>query len=697
IKILSDKNKVVKKEMAYVFEEEKIMDISDLREGIYKVVCSFIKGDKKIDESEKPFEIKKIEWLGNKLGLGVIPKPWKPVEVKGKKVYVLLREYDFSKGIVGSVKCKGKEVLSRPVSLRGKIDGVSFVLKKPKKVKIMRKSDEYAEVLQEFEFKNIKFQIDQKIEFDGFSSVKLKIIPEKTISVENLILEFPVKKEIGECFHTARSISAWFGCVLPEKGGKIWTPLDGFYSRSGLWMKKEDGKYIPILKEKSKWMTVGSLIPYWYLGNEKGGISWCADNDKGWVVKDDIPSVEVMREKSGNVVVKINLIPVKTKLKKEREIGFGWMATPVKTPGKNWRKMPRWGAFFPYHGRSCTYSPWPDDDKMDLSIKVLKRLSKDFHIMPFTAYRAHNDRNEWEEYFRYEWCPERYGKFYTIGYYWDSLFPESLLDFSLYKFKKWIEATGVINGIYIDMIYPCLNFDTVRGTAYKLPDGRIQPGFNVMNMREIVKRYKCFLYSMGRKFPHVITHMTHCNIPMVLSFTDIAYEGECNYFTRSNFEKMKNFDSMDFWTPEILRSCDDVHSMGYRFQFLNPVRDKLPDRERDRKLRRTFEGILYLIDVKCPEIVGIENANFIPYYRNRSLTSTPSEDILISVWNMGEKWASVITNWSKKEKNLKIKIRKSLKNKGKIFDYENKKQIPLSNSEFEINVPARDFRIIFLE
>lgn len=692
LKITRRGNTVLEREIENT--NEKVIDIKNLKEGHYKISCEFLKNGREIEKCEKEFEIKKIKWLENNLGLGVIPEPWNPVEVKGKRVFVFLREYNFSNGIVSSVKSKGNEVLAAPVTLKGRINGTPFILGKPAKIRILKKSDEFAEVNQKFELKNIKFIVNQKVEFDGFSSVKLEIIPEKEVEIENLTLVFPVKKEIGECFHTARSIGAWFACRLPEKEGKIWSPLDGFYSRSGVWVKKENGKYVPNLKEKGKWMTVGSLIPYWYLGNENGGISWCADNDRGWVIKNDVPSVEVVREKGGNVVVKINFIPVKTVLEKKREINFGWMATPVKTPGKNWRRMPGWDAFFPYHGRSCPYSPWPDDDKLDFSVKVLKRLSKSYHIMPFIAYRASNDRNKWAEYFRYEWYPERNGEFYTIGYYWDSLFPESLLDFSLYKFKKWIEAADVIDGIYIDMIYPCLNFDTVRGTAYKLPDGRIQPGFNIMNMRNFVKRYKCLLYSMGRKFPHVITHMTHCNIPMVLSFTDIAYEGECNYFTRGNFEKMKNFDSMDFWVPDILRACDDVHAMGYRFQFLNPIRDRLPDPERDKKLRRAFEGILYLIDSKSPDIDGIEEAEFIPYYRNRSLVPGPSEDILISVWNMGEKWASVITNWSKEDKRVKIKIRNPLKRNGEIFDYEKKIKIPVSNSEFEINVPARDYGII---
>ncbi len=560
------------------------------------------------------------------------------------------------------------------------------------------------------------------MEYDGYTTVELTLGPagNEPVTVKSMTLEFPLVGDVGQSFHTGRRLGAWFACLVPDQPGTVWTPLDGFFARSGIWVKPGAGgaqstaervQYGTVeadLSQQAEWMTVGTFVPYWWLGSDRGGMSWCADNDRGWTLRDEVPSTELVREDDGTVTVKLNLIGAETRVDKPRTIRFGWQATPVKTPGPDWRTIPRWKSFFPPHGRSCTYAPWPDGDKWDHSIEKLRQFKRagqgrrDFHIMPFTAYRATDDKHEWAKYFRHEWYPDRRGPWEPIGHSWDSIMPESLVDYTVHRFKEWIEDSEVIDGVYVDMIYVLPNTDTLRGTAYRLPDGRVQPGFNVSNMRMVLKRYQGLFQQMKRTYPHVVAHMTHSNIPMVLSFADVAYEGECSYFTRGNFKKKDGLDPLSHWQPEILRATDDHTAMGYRYQWLHPIRDKHPDPKRDAALRRAFEVIPLITDATSPtQMPDINRARFVPFYRNRLLTPAgKAPPVRTSLWLTEAGWSAVVTNWSKQPATVELVLSKDLpKTVGTVYDIETGKPLVTLGPDagtLRLTIEPRDYRLVYL-
>jgi hypothetical protein len=91
----------------------------------------------------------------------------------------------------------------------------------------------------------------------------------------------------------------------------------------------------------------------------------------------------------------------------------------------------------------------------------------------------------------------------------------------------WYEflRRDVYDGIYIDDVFPTHNFNTVTGSAYELPDGRIQPGVSFFGFREYVKRLRHVLHAHGK--PSLITiHMTSTLIMPACSFVDLAWDGE---------------------------------------------------------------------------------------------------------------------------------------------------------------------------
>jgi hypothetical protein len=66
-------------------------------------------------------------------------------------------------------------------------------------------------------------------------------------------------------------------------------------------------------------------------------------------------------------------------------------------------------------------------------------------------------------------------------------FGRSRIDFGVWSHHRWKEEFG-IDGVYYDTCHFFPNYNTVSGTAYRLPDGRIQPGWTVFGQREYFKR-----------------------------------------------------------------------------------------------------------------------------------------------------------------------------------------------------------------
>ena len=90
--------------------------------------------------------------------------------------------------------------------------------------------------------------------------------------------------------------------------------------------------------------------------------------------------------------------------------------------------------------------------------------------------------------------------------------------------KKLVQAG--MDGIYYDNIRDWPVFDPARGPAYKLPDGRTQPFFDIFELREFIKRTAVMLYLNKKTFPDgrpvLMAHMTNTNIIPLMSFCNIT-------------------------------------------------------------------------------------------------------------------------------------------------------------------------------
>ncbi len=97
------------------------------------------------------------------------------------------------------------------------------------------------------------------------------------------------------------------------------------------------------------------------------------------------------------------------------------------------------------------------------------------YLMPYSEQSTADYNTEDWQYLRAEWE--------------DNPFCTPVNDYRLYQTERWIKA-GKLDGYYLDNICPRLNRNTRIGTAYLLPDGRVQPGFDLWAMRDYVKRLR---------------------------------------------------------------------------------------------------------------------------------------------------------------------------------------------------------------
>ncbi len=103
---------------------------------------------------------------------------------------------------------------------------------------------------------------------------------------------------------------------LSSMQGQLWSTLDTGRLGSG--------------------MSVGSFYPCLWVGNEKRGLLWWGDNDRGWAPDNEVPAHEVLR-KGNEVIIRNNIIGKPLKLNAPRAVTFGYMASPFRPLVKNWR------------------------------------------------------------------------------------------------------------------------------------------------------------------------------------------------------------------------------------------------------------------------------------------------------------------------------------------------------------------------
>jgi len=101
-----------------------------------------------------------------------------------------------------------------------------------------------------------------------------------------------------------------------------------------------------------------------------------------------------------------------------------------------------------------------------------------------------------------------------------------------------------LDGIYFDNIRDWPNTNFVTGPAYRLPDGSIQPYFDLFDLRDFVKRTVNMLYKEGKTLPdgrpYLVCHMTNSNLVPIMSLAAMQLDLEANYGSTDFHERFSD-------------------------------------------------------------------------------------------------------------------------------------------------------------
>ena len=256
---------------------EKLLAMPSLADGTYTVRARMKIGNDFSKPIEKTFLRKNFPWEGNTLGMTdeVFP-PFTPIQTKGEIVETVLRKYRMNGfGLWDSVVSMNKELLAEPMNVEietesGKMSWTA------KKVILQQTKPNSAVYLASAESPAVILNTTSSIEEDGCMKVVMQITPGKTNeAVRRLTVNIPLKDELMPLWHVLSQIRSNPAGKTPQGDGVIWDSA-----------KMGNGP------------TLGTFLPYIWLGGSERGMVWFANNDKGWSLNDDQPT-QVLTRKNG--------------------------------------------------------------------------------------------------------------------------------------------------------------------------------------------------------------------------------------------------------------------------------------------------------------------------------------------------------------------------------------------------------------
>jgi hypothetical protein len=363
-----------------------------------------------------------------------------------------------------------------------------------------------------------------------------------------------------------------------------------------------------------------------------------------------VPCLELIRE-DGAVILRVNLIQKPVVISAPRRVVFGLMATPAKPMPANWRRITfgrfdapnlipiqwmgseYWGANqhcsskYPRNRdlsfldalRDCrqgrpvdhnaviggfeerNFQPGiPDGEKSKQEILYLLGVSlgmasgapagayfnvywEEFHSTEPTHEEVETFQNEWSGAYGYG----------SVG----GLAP-SHRDFAVYYGAEFIKR-GI--GLYFDNAFPKRAYDPLTSSAYRRPDGTLQPSAGMWAHREYLRRIWMLHRELGPRdiMPLMMIHITNTHIVPYMVWNEANLDLEWFYGPEPAQQK---------YPPELLRAESLGLQSGNLPLALARVENTKTDEEK-RIAERTRVAALMVHEIK----VGV--AQMEPYYR----------------------------------------------------------------------------------
>jgi len=657
----------------------------------------------------------KNPWDDTPVGLypGEVPAPWVPLKTGKRSVEALTQKYELGdSGLPRRLCALGHEILSRPAV---------FILNgKPLKftdIALAKAAPDRVTFSGTAKSGDILAKVDVLAEYDGMLWFDFTFSGKG--SINDLYAVFPLKNEFAREVH-------------------------GF--DRGAYRSRYPSGLVP----KTGWRKNLYSRPAFWVGSETAGLSWYAEDLRGWRFSDPARTLELLPNDK-ETVMRLNMIDRPVKLEKPRRIAFGLHATPVRIVDREARAS-RFNQEWGWSDGSLYYN-YLDSGKEFFDAKRLKHHQKRYQRKlkeekldhsRFFLYIGSNGASpycpEWG-WFGREWAGGKVGNYiveYNIPdlaarnkwvWTYSCLNSKSFREFFLHQLANILrDPRWDVKNLYCDLCGPRMCDNREHGCGYTDDDGRSWGTLNVRGGRDFHKRLYHFLQKThpgGKLMFHVSGQ------PAVMALHAFAAGGNLGETWFENDFQAKGFSYIGIFTPDMFRTQCCGAKWGYQIfytpQFhrankqLGTGRDKLyrvPDPLPEiKRAYRHFLGYLLVHDVNTFMGAGdryLDDLNnlywkarreffgsnyglgFIPYWAEKKPFSHDAAlPVMVSAHVKGGRCMLSVMNDTDQARKMKI----DLAGFGERFRLAPNPEGTAGRLEGHVlsdKVPARDFRVYFL-
>lgn len=672
-----------------------------LKEGVYTATAVLYDKNNAVLASQdvkftKLDEAKAFPWYNNTLGVTDRTfSPYTPMTVKGSSVSCWRRTATFNGcALPAQITSQNGALLARPLQLVRENGGVHDTLLANGKPRITSAQSGKVTMTGSGKLGEMNVAVQTTMELDGWTWMEMTLTPKGAMPVDRLYLDIPLQGDVAPLLSAAgASYGDEMARRLPAGEGQVWSC-----------------KQMTI-----NCMTKGNFIPEVWLGDDRRGLCWFANDDRGWIPNDAVPAVEVIR--AGNELrLRLNLISEHLTLDAPRTISFGLIASPMKPqlPGYRFAEVDFSSTFGAVGMDSSNWSSTIPNKPYEESKKQVEEFGARW---PYVNSVAHVT-----PCFCYGWVCTTDRK--TLDYFApeiDTTLTRTEQDHYLYNIKQWVEKAG-IPGIYHDCFAAKKSTNLASDAAYLLPDGALQPGWTITRSRDYLKRLWKMLLDEGKTPPDV-----RCNGGTIIpsfGFIQKANMGESSYFVTES----RDFDFMDMWPQREMFQVWNPHTWGMTLNWMQPNgvwtaridRSTTQGEAAFQHHLRCMTGYLLAHDITRVNggydgVIGPllrwgmnkSDVQFSPYWRPLAIATCKDADILLSAWTRPDKALLVLSNTRRSDANIDVTI--DFHKAGVwpqpgetylgVYDLESGKAIPFDayTGICQVRVPAREFTLVAIE
>lgn len=626
-----------------------------------------------------------LDWIGTKCGVATeVPPPWTPVQGSaGKGLQVLHRRIALDpSGLPKQIVSVDESLLAGPVRYVAVVGGKPLLLKGGKVGKFtLDKAGMWASWEGKVAGKGVTLTSKARLEYDGLMQYQLDVACPKPVTLDALYLDIPLRKELADQLNLPNS-----HLLLAKDAGLIWKSKDVVDNE-----------------------LMNTLVSHVWLGNWKCGMTFVADDTKGWYEQMG-QSLQTITREDDAVHLRVYFVQGPQQVQ-STSLHFALMPTPTRDRPSGWRGYPRldnrnyfwamdWFDDRQYEKvNGADAWNWDDIPKSQLDqFKSQDQTKRTTLNLPYT--------NPWFAYpFVVPWVMDNISPVFPLlnedwanmPSRWGAVRPvASYRDYMAFNYDFYFRAKHY-GGFYIDEAYGAEKEDInmLNGSGWLDRQGNLRASYHSMDVRELFKRQ----YNISKQFsptgkPFMLNHTSWGMSPQYMSHVTCGvYVENLPIGPGEGYLDHMPLSTLQFWSGRAWGQFSDVTGCGsdalskrYCIGQLT-LHDVCASFDTDNKIKRDFG-------------IAADDVQFFGYWEQPTVVTSTDEQIKASVYQRPQSVLLVVCNVDSKSAR-QAQLTLDFKALGlpadcSVVDYETGKTLAWQQGRLAINLAPREVQYLHL-